>query len=156
MLKQKLVEMLTQAASRAQEMGKLPSVALPEATVERPQNPEHGDYASSLPLKLARSAGVNPLAIANDIVELMTPIPEVESIVVAPPGFINFTLKSDWLTKQIDTILDTGDSYANADLGRSCRVLVEFVSVIATGPLHVVLGSVAILGCSLANVLSAD
>jgi len=147
--------MLTQAASRAQEMGKLPSVSLPEATIERPQNPEHGDYASSLPLKLARSAGVNPLTIANDMVELMTPIPEVESIVAAPPGFINFTLKSDWLAKQVDTILEAGDSYANADLGWSSRVQVEFVSVNPTGPLHVGHGRGAILGSTLANVLTS-
>ena len=155
MLKQKLVEMLTQAASRAQETGKLPSVSLPEATIERPQNPEHGDYASSLPLKLARSAGVNPLTIANDIVELMTAAPEIGSVVVAPPGFINFTLKSDWLAKQVDTILEAGDSYANADLGRSSRVQVEFVSVNPTGPLHIGHGRGAILGSTLANVLTS-
>jgi len=52
-VKQKLTELLTQAASQAQQLGKLPSVALPEVAVERPQNPEHGDYASSFPLKLA-------------------------------------------------------------------------------------------------------
>jgi len=155
MLKQKLVEMLAQAASRAQEMGKLPSVSLPEATIERPQNPEHGDYASSLPLKLARSAGVNPLTIANDIVELMAAAPEIDSVVVAPPGFINFTLKSDWLAKQVDTILEAGDSYANADLGRSSRVQVEFVSVNPTGPLHIGHGRGAILGSTLANVLTS-
>ena len=101
MIKQKLVDMLAQAARQAQESGKLPSVALPEATIERPQNPEHGDYASSLPLKLARATGVNPLTIANDMVELMTPIPEIATVVGAPPGFINFTLNSDWLTQQV-------------------------------------------------------
>ncbi|MDO8603883.1 MAG: hypothetical protein Q7K40_00490, partial [bacterium] len=49
--------MLIQAAASAQQAGKLPAVALPEVYLERPQKPEHGDYASSLPLKLARATG---------------------------------------------------------------------------------------------------
>ena len=57
MLKQRLVELLAQAAHQAQESGKLPAVVLPEMNIEHPQNPEHGDYASSLPLKLARATG---------------------------------------------------------------------------------------------------
>jgi arginyl-tRNA synthetase len=156
MVKQRLIELLTQAASQAQKTGKLPSVTLPEITVERPQNPEHGDYASSFPLKLARAVGVSPLTIADDIVGIMVPSPEINSIAVAPPGFINFTLKSDWLTRQVDSILAAGDSYGNIDLGQGSRVQVEFVSVNPTGPLHVGHGRGAILGSTLANVLAAD
>jgi len=155
MLKQRLIELLTQAASEAQELGKLPSVTLPEVTVERPQNPEYGDYASSFPLKLARAVGVSPLTIANDIVGLITPSPEIDTIAVAPPGFINFTLKSDWLTNQLDSILPAGDAYGNIDLGQGSRVQIEFVSVNPTGPLHVGHGRGAILGSTLANVLAA-
>jgi len=156
MVKQRLIELLTQAASEAQQLGKLPSIALPEVTVERPQNPEHGDYASSFPLKLARAVGVSPLTIADDIVGLMVPSPEIATIDVAPPGFINFTLKSDWLTRQVDSILLAGDAYGNIDLGQGSRVQVEFVSVNPTGPLHVGHGRGAILGSTLANVLAAD
>ena len=155
-VKQRLIELLTQAASEAQQLGKLPSIALPEVTIERPQNPEHGDYASSFPLKLARAVGVSPLTIADDIVGLMVPSPEIDTIAVAPPGFINFTLKSDWLTGQVDSILAAGDSYGNVDLGQGSRVQVEFVSVNPTGPLHVGHGRGAILGSTLANVLAAD
>ena len=154
-VKQRLTELLTQAASEAQQLGKLPSVALPEVAVERPQNPEHGDYASSFPLKLARATGVNPLAIAENMVGLIVPSPEIDTITVAPPGFINFTLKSDWLTRQVDSILVAGDSYGNIDLGRGSRVQLEFVSVNPTGPLHVGHGRGAILGDALANVLTA-
>ena len=154
-VKQRLTELLTQAASEAQQLGKLPSVALPEVAVERPQNPEHGDYASSFPLKLARATGVNPLAIAENMVGLIVPSPEIDTITVAPPGFINFTLKSDWLTRQVDSILVAGDSYGNIDLGWGSRVQLEFVSVNPTGPLHVGHGRGAILGDALANVLTA-
>ncbi|MEA2085974.1 MAG: arginine--tRNA ligase [Chloroflexota bacterium] len=155
MIKQKLVEMLSRAAEEAQELGKVPPVLLPEVTVERPQNPGFGDYTSSLPLKLGRAAGANPLTIAEDIVRLMPPTPEVASIAVAPPGFINFTLKGDWLTGQVDAILAAGDLYGNIDLGQRRRVQLEFVSVNPTGPLHVGHGRGAILGSTLASVLTA-
>jgi len=155
MLKQKLVELLTHAASQAQELGKLPSVTLPEVTVEHPQNPEHGDYASSFPLKLARATRVNPLTIANDIVGLIVPVPEIDSIAVAPPGFINFTLESAWLSRQVESILLAGDAYGSIDLGQGSRVQIEFVSVNPTGPLHVGHGRGAILGSALANILTA-
>ncbi len=155
MLKQGLIELLAQAASQAQQAGKLPSVALPEVIVERPQNPEYGDYASSFPLKLARATGLSPLTIANDMVALMVPTPEIDSIAVAPPGFINFTLKSDWLNSQVESILKAGDAYGNIDLGQGSRVQIEFVSVNPTGPLHIGHGRGAILGSTLANVLTA-
>lgn len=155
MIRRKIIELLTRAANKAQKSGKLPSVALPEITIEHPQNPEHGDYASSLPLKLARTIGVNPLTIARDMAGFITPTPEIESITVAPPGFINFTLNNDWLTGQVDAILTAGESYGNIDLGKGSRVQVEFVSVNPTGPLHVGHGRGAILGSTLANVLAA-
>ena len=154
-VKQRLTELLTKAASEAQQLGKLPSVALPEVTVERPQNPEHGDYASSFPLKLARATGVSPLTIAENMVGLIAPSPEIDTITVAPPGFINFTLKKDWLTRQVDSILAAGEAYGSIDLGRGSRVQLEFVSVNPTGPLHVGHGRGAILGDALANVLTA-
>jgi len=154
-VKQKLVELLNQAATKAQEAGKLPSVTLPEVAVEHPQNADHGDYASSLPLKLARATGLNPLNIANSIVEFIAPSPEIATIVVAPPGFINFTLESGWLTGQVEQILAAGNSYGNIDLGKQSRVQIEFVSVNPTGPLHVGHGRGAVLGSTLANVLTA-
>ena len=92
-LKQRLLELLAQAAGQAQQLGKLPSVTLPEVTVERPQNPEHGDYASSFPLKLARTVGINPLTIANDMVGLIVPTSEIDSIAVAPPGLLTSGLR---------------------------------------------------------------
>jgi arginyl-tRNA synthetase len=155
MLKDILIDLLTQAATQAQQSGKLPSVSLPSVTIERPQNPEHGDYASSLPLKLARSAGTNPMEIARELVKLIPPAAEIESTVAAPPGFINFTLKDDWLMQQVDAILSNGDTFGNIELGHGSRVQVEFVSINPTGPLHVGHGRGAILGSTLSNVLTA-
>jgi len=155
MIRQRLIELIAQAVSKAQESGKLPSVTLSEIAIEHPQNPEHGDYASSLPLKLARATGTSPLAIAEEVVGLLAASPEVSRAAVAPPGFINFTLSSGWLTGQVASILEAGESYGNIDLGRGSRVQLEFVSVNPTGPLHVGHGRGAILGSTLANVLAA-
>jgi arginyl-tRNA synthetase len=154
-VKQELIDSLRQAANQAQELGKLPRVTLPEASVERPQDPGHGDYATSFPLKMARATGLNPIAIAKDIVALLTPGSEVDDIAVAPPGFINFTLKSDWMAQQVDSILSSGDTYGNIDLGKGSRIQIEFVSVNPTGPLHVGHGRGAVLGSTLANVLTS-
>ena len=155
MLKHKLAKLLTQAAAEAQKSGKFPSVTLPEVIMEHPQNPEHGDYASSLPLKLARITSSNPLTIANDIVSFIARTDEIERAVVAPPGFINFILSADWLTGQVNSILEAGEAYGNIELGHDKRVQIEFVSVNPTGPLHVGHGRGAILGSTLSNALTA-
>ena len=155
MIKHKLAKALEQAVTDAQREGQLAAATLPEVIIERPQKPGHGDYASSLPLKLARTNEMAPLQIAEKIIEFMPPLPEVSRTVVAAPGFINFKLSSDWLTEQVAAILDAGESYGNIDLGGSKPVQIEFVSVNPTGPLHVGHGRGAVLGSTLANVLNA-
>ena len=154
-IKQKLVQLLMQSAQEAQRLGRLPSVALSEVMVEHPRNPEHGDYATNLALKLARATGSAPLAIAEDIAELMPPAAEVSNVVVLPPGFINFTLSSRWVAGQVEQILAAGDSYSDVDLGQGKRVQLEFISGNPTGPLHVGHGRGGVLGSTLANVLVA-
>ncbi len=156
MLRERIISLLTAAATRAQKEGKLPAVELPEITIERPQNAEHGDYASNFPLKLARTARANPMVIANELVALLPAAEEIESAVAAPPGFINFTLRNEWLNRQVDRILRDGESFGNNDLGKGKKIQVEFVSVNPTGPMHIAHGRGAILGSTLANVLGAS
>ena len=151
----KLIEMLISAASEAQKSGKLAAVALPEVSLERPQKADHGDYASSFPLKLARSARANPMAIAAELVKIMQPGCDIADIAVAPPGFINFTLKTSWLTTQVNSILAAGPYYGNSEKGKGSSIQLEFVSANPTGPLHVGNGRGAILGSALAAVFAA-
>jgi len=155
MLKHKIAQLLKEAAVEAQREGSLPQVALPEIVVERPQSASHGDYACNFPLKLARTAGAEPLSIAEMMIKLIPPVPEVEKIEAAPPGFINFTLKNEWLAQQAEVIFQAGEAYGNIDMGRGSRTQLEFVSVNPTGPVHVGHGRGAILGSALANVLTA-
>ena len=155
MLKQEIAECLRQAVLQAQEQGDLVSAALPEMIIEHPQNPEHGDFASGLPLKLARTMKMSPMIIAQKVFKHVSPPPEIDRVSVAPPGFINFTLREDWLSKQVESILQNGESYGDIEMGKGTRVQLEFVSVNPTGPLHVGHGRGAVLGSTLANVLAA-
>jgi arginyl-tRNA synthetase len=155
MLKQKITQLLANAILDAQKAGKLPSLTLPEITIEHPQKPEYGDYACSIPLKLARVVGTKPMTIANEIAGFITPSPEIARINVAPPGFINFKLKDEWLSGQVDEILAADNKYGNIELGQGTKIQLEFVSVNPTGPLHVGHGRHAVLGSTLASVLTA-
>jgi arginyl-tRNA synthetase len=99
---------------------------------------------------------MSPMAIAETITEHIVPPPQVDKVWVAPPGFINFTLREDWLSTEVESILAAGEAYGDIELGKGKRVQVEFVSVNPTGPLHVGHGRGAVLGSTLANVLAAS
>jgi arginyl-tRNA synthetase len=156
MLRQELARCLQQAVSKAQQEGALTSAALPEVLIEHPQNPEHGDFASGLPLRLARAMRMSPMAIAEKISEHIVPPPQIDKVLIASPGFINFTLREDWLSTEVESILAAGESYGDIKLGKDKRVQLEFVSVNPTGPLHVGHGRGAVLGSTLANILTAS
>jgi arginyl-tRNA synthetase len=155
MIKQTITGLLSGAIAKAQQEGKLPSIAIPEIIIERPQNPEHGDYASSICLKLARAAGTSPLNIAREIAGYIPAAPEIESVTAAPPGFVNFTLKNAWLTGQVAEILKNGDAYGNIPLGNNRLIQIEFVSINPTGPMHVGHGRSAVLGSTLCHIMNA-
>jgi arginyl-tRNA synthetase len=156
MLQQELARCLQQAVLKAQQEGALASAALPEVLIEHPQNPEHGDFASGLPLRLARAMRMSPMAIAEKISEHIVPPPQIDKVWIAPPGFINFILREGWLSTEVESILAAGESYGDIELGKGKRVQVEFVSVNPTGPLHVGHGRGAVLGSTLANVFTVS
>ena len=155
MIKHRLAQLVAEAVAAAQAAGRLPTVTLPPSTIEHPPNTEQGDYAANLPMKLARAMGRSPLEIAADIVAVIPPSPEIDTIEVAKPGFINFKLNRDWLKSQVDAVLAAGAAYGNVDSGQGQSVQIEFVSVNPTGPLHVGHARGAVLGSGLANLLSA-
>lgn len=154
MIKNEIASGLVRGILRAQEEGRIPRVPLPDILIERPQNPDHGDYAATVAMKLARAARMNPFAIAEAIVRGMPPIDGVEKVSVMRPGFINFALSRAWITRQVEEILRQGEKYGDTDIGRGTRLQLEFVSVNPTGPLHVGHGRGAVLGSTLANILS--
>ncbi|OGO03297.1 MAG: arginine--tRNA ligase, partial [Chloroflexi bacterium RBG_13_52_14] len=155
MLKYKIIRILEQAAKAAQVEGLLPQIALPEISPEHPQNPEHGDYASSLPLRMAKVAKMNPMTIAQTIAGLIGETEEIGKVSIAAPGFINFFLNDKWLSSQVAEILNKGEAYGKLTIGKGTKVQIEFVSVNPTGPIHVGHGRGAVLGSALANILKA-
>jgi arginyl-tRNA synthetase len=155
MVRQKLADNLQRAVQNAQNAGEIAFTTLPEIIIERPQTAGHGDYASGLALRLARSVRMSPLRLAELLVRRLEPLPEIESATIAAPGFINFTLRREWLVGLVSRILASPDTYGNLDTGKGSRVQIEFVSANPTGPLHVGHGRGAVLGSTLANVLTA-
>ncbi|HHE41187.1 MAG TPA: arginine--tRNA ligase [Dehalococcoidia bacterium] len=155
MLKTQLQERIRKAILAAQDAGEITFTTLPEIIVERPEQVSHGDYATGIALKLARAVRMNPLQLAHIIVRHLGDMPEIDSISIPPPGFINFTVKASWLQRLVELILEDPLAYGTSDLGRGIRVQIEFVSANPTGPLHVGHGRGAVLGSTLANVLSA-
>ncbi len=148
-------DLLTDALRSAQADGRLPDVPVDEITVERPQNPEHGDFATSTPLKLARVMRRNPFDIAEAIASSIKTGGILACAEAVRPGFVNLRFSPAWLVEQVDAIRQTGDSFGSVEDGKDTRVQVEFVSVNPTGPIHVGHGRGAVFGSALASVLEA-
>ncbi len=154
-LRDRVGALVAGATRAAIEAGSLPDVALPDELVERPRDASHGDYASSLPLRLARSAMMPPLAIAEAIAEHLPANDVIDAPQIAPPGFINLSLAEHFVQGEIDRVVAEGSAFADSTLGQGKRVQLEFVSANPTGPLHVGNGRGAAIGDTLASALAA-
>ena len=148
------------AWARATESGALPSV--PEGQdvgaveVSRPDNPEHGDFASNLALKLARPLRRSPLQIAQAVADEVRRDPGPVAIVdVAPPGFLNLRLSPAAIESAVDAALAAGPRFGHVAAARPRHVNVEFVSANPTGPLHIGNARGAFVGDLLCRVLEA-
>jgi arginyl-tRNA synthetase len=146
---------LLKAFDSAIEKGDLPRTNISDAAIERPQNTDHGDFATSLPLKLASDMKMSPMVIA----EILSGHLPKESIIsasqVAPPGFLNLTLDPKWLFSQIHLIRNSKTSYGNLNLSKRKKIQIEYVSANPTGRLHVAHARGAVIGSALANLLKA-
>ena len=98
---------------------------------------------------------MSPMAIAEKIVAAMPDDETVDSVSVAPPGFVNIALSPGWLARQVDAVVRAGACYGNVDAGAGKRVQLEFVSVNPTGPIHVGHARGAVFGSALAEVMAA-
>ena len=124
-------------------------------SVERTRDATHGDYASSIALKLARAARKPPREIAEAIVAALPPSPLLTRAEVAGAGFINFHLAPSAQSAVLAQVLDLAGRYGESNAGRGEKILLEFVSANPTGPLHVGHGRQAAYGATLANLLRA-
>ena len=147
--------MVAAAIEQARTEGVLLLEAAPDIQVERPSNPSHGDFATNLPLQLARATRINPVKLAEMLVDRIPYADALERVETSPPGFVNFYLNDSWVQQQVEAIREAGQEFGNVDAGQGQRVMVEFVSVNPTGPVHVGHARGAVLGSTLANTLRA-
>ena len=146
---------VTQALEAARQEGMLRLETIPEIQVERPGNSDHGDFATNLPLKLARATRINPLELAQSLAAHIATGDVIDRVEAAQPGFINFYLNESWLQQQVETVRQAGNQFGNTESGRGQKMMVEFVSVNPTGPVHVGHTRGAVLGSALANIMEA-
>ena len=130
---------------------------VPEAvTVERPRNPEHGDYATNIALQLGKKVGVAPRDLAVDLAAALADDPGVAAAEVAGPGFINIRLDSGAQGSLVATVIEQGENYGRGDAMAGRRVNLEFVSANPTGPIHLGGTRWAAVGDALGRVLEAS
>jgi arginyl-tRNA synthetase len=128
--------------------------ALPEqVTVERPRNPEHGDYATNIALQLAKKAGVSPRDFATWLADALREQPAIARADVAGPGFLNLTIATEAQGAIVEDALR--DGYGTGVELKGRRINLEFVSANPTGPIHLGGARWAAVGDALGRVLEA-
>jgi arginyl-tRNA synthetase len=123
--------------------------------LERPKNRDHGDYASSIALHMAKASGRKPREIAEALKGELEVLPEVATVDVAGPGFINITLNRASQADVIRQIRTQGQRYGTSDFLNGVKINLEFISANPTGPLHLGHMRWAAVGDALGRVLSA-
>jgi arginyl-tRNA synthetase len=150
-LSAQILELVVAAISR----GEITATAPDSITLDRPKNREHGDYATSIALQLAKSAGKQPREVAEILNGAISKLPGVTAVDIAGPGFINITLNRTNQAELVRTILDAGTSYGRGSSLNGVSINLEFISANPTGPLHLGHTRWAAVGDSLGRVLSA-
>ncbi|KZS62922.1 arginine--tRNA ligase [Mycobacterium ostraviense] len=152
-----LAELLKATAAAVLAEHGLDTSALPQTVlVERPRNPEHGDYASNLALQLAKKVGANPRELAGWLAAALTKADGIASAEVAGPGFINMRLETSAQARIVTSVIDAGDHFGHSDLLAGQKVNLEFVSANPTGPIHIGGTRWAAVGDALGRLLSTQ
>jgi len=144
-----------------QSLALLPETLIPagaralDIEIERTRDPQHGDFASNLAMRLAKSARQNPRKLAEALVAGLPADAAITKVEIAGAGFINFFVGPDAYHAELARILAAGSDYGKSTVGAGHSVLVEFVSANPTGPLHVGHGRHAAFGATVANLLEA-
>ena len=150
-----LAAQIQAAISRAIERGDLIGTVPSTIPLERPKNRDHGDYASSIALQLAKPAGKNPRDVAELLKKDLETLAEVSAVDIAGPGFINITLNRASQADLVRTILTAQSAYGRANSLAGVKINLEFISANPTGPLHLGHTRWAAVGDALGRVLSA-
>jgi arginyl-tRNA synthetase len=152
-----LAELLKNTAAAVLAEHDLDVSVLPQTvTVERPRNPEHGDYASNLALQVAKKVGANPRELAGWLAEALTEVDGIASAEVAGPGFINMRLETSAQATIVNDVIDAGATYGHSAELAGRKINLEFVSANPTGPIHIGGTRWAAVGDALGRLLSTQ
>ncbi|MGB8407267.1 MAG: arginine--tRNA ligase [Mycobacterium sp.] len=152
-----LAELLKTTAAAVLAEHDLDASALPETvTIERPRNPEHGDYATNLALQLGKKVGANPRELAGWLSEALTSADGIAGADVAGPGFVNLRIEASAQSVVVANVLAAGTTYGDSDELNGCNINLEFVSANPTGPIHIGGTRWAAVGDALGRLLSTQ
>jgi arginyl-tRNA synthetase len=153
---EQLRDVIRSAVAAAVERGAL-AVAVPEdVVVERPKNPEHGDYATNVALRLAKGAGRPPREVAELLAGELRAQPGIDTVDVAGPGFLNVTFARGVLGSIAVEAVSAGEGYGRTQVLAGQRLNLEFVSANPTGPVHIGGTRWAAVGDALGRLLQAS
>ena len=142
------------AVADLQAAGSLPDdLDLSRVVVEPPRDPDHGDLSTNVAMVLAKPARSNPRAIAELVAAELRKVPDVVSVEIANPGFLNLRLEVRFWRARIRDVLRAGTDYGDSTMGQGQRVNVEYVSANPTGPMHIGHARGAVVGDALAALL---
>jgi arginyl-tRNA synthetase len=130
-----------------------PGLDLSRLTAEPPRDSAHGDVSTNAAMVLAKPAGLNPRALADLLLPILSQHEDIASVAVAGPGFINIKVKDAIWPRLLVAAYNAGDNFGASTLGAGQKVNVEYVSANPTGPLHVGHCRGAIFGDALASLL---
>jgi len=150
-----LAAAISAAIGAAIERGDLVGTIPATIPLERPKNRDHGDYATSVALQLAKPAGISPRAVAELLQSDLLDLPEVSAVDIAGPGFINITMNRTSQAELVTTILTSPKTYGNGNALAGVSINLEFISANPTGPLHLGHTRWAAVGDALGRVLAA-
>jgi len=143
------------AISRAIAAGNLSGQAPETIKLERPKDRDHGDYATSIALQLAKPAGKNPREVAQIIADQLSGVADISKVEIAGPGFINITLNRASQAVLVQTIVAAKSDYGKGTALDGVKINLEFISANPTGPLHLGHTRWAAVGDALGRVLTA-
>ncbi len=146
-----ILGVIAQAITRGAFAGAVPA----SVKLERPKNRDHGDYATSVALQLAKAAGIAPQEVAKIIAADLTELDSITSVDIAGPGFINITLNRASQAELVRAILTASDKYGHGNSLTGVAINLEFISANPTGPLHLGHTRWAAVGDALGRVLTA-
>ncbi|MGY1705036.1 arginine--tRNA ligase [Geodermatophilus sp. SYSU D00697] len=156
MTPEQLRDVVRTAVAAAVDRGALPVAVPEEVLVERPKNPEHGDYATNVALRLAKPAGKPPRAVAEVLAEELRAQPGIAAVDVAGPGFLNITLAQGALGRIAVEAVTAGEGYGRTGTLTGQRLNLEFVSANPTGPVHIGGSRWAAVGDAIGRLLEAS